>query len=71
MICSANNCYKGAPVTYENKPMATETKKISKNTEITPHFLVWKFCGNAQFFQTKNLGEISVFYVVGLLFYQG
>ena len=51
-----------------------------ENAEISPNFLVWKFCGNAQFPQnfgqfgqfkafpqnshTRKIGEISVFYAV-------
>ena len=51
-----------------------------KNTEISPSFLVWKFCGNAQLlrrfgrfakncaflqnFYIRKLGEITVFYAV-------
>ena len=51
-----------------------------KNTEISPSFLVWKFCGNAQRlhrfgrfakncaflqnFYIRKLGEITVFYAV-------
>ena len=51
-----------------------------KNTEISPSFLVWKFCGNAQHlhrfgrfakncaflqnFCIRKLGEITVFYAV-------
>ena len=30
----------------------------------TTNFLVSKFCGNAGSFQTRKLGEISVFYAV-------
>ena len=55
----------------------------AKNTEISPNFLVWKFCGKAQFphsfgriarnyaetafpqnFDTRKLGEITVFFAV-------
>ena len=53
-----------------------------KNTAISPNFLVWKFCGKAQFWFTKNyaetkcaflqnfhtrkLGKIAVFFAVQL-----
>ena len=49
----------------------------AKNTVISPNFLVWKFCGKAQFphslcgncalpqnFHTRKLGEITVFFAV-------
>ena len=42
-------------------------KRTAKNTTISPNFLVWKFCGKAQFpqnFHTWKLGEISVFFAV-------
>ena len=39
----------------------------AKNTVISPNFLVWKFCGKAQFphsFHTRKSGEITVFLAV-------
>ena len=54
-------------------------KHTVKNTVISPNFLVWKFCGKAQFphsfgrfaywtfpqnFHTRKLGEMTVFFVV-------
>ena len=47
---------------------------IAENTVISPNFMVWKFCGKAQFpyrnyafpqnFHTMKLGEITVFYAM-------
>ena len=43
------------------------TFTTSKNTVISPNFLVWKLCGSCAFpqnFHTRKLGEITVFFVV-------
>ena len=44
----------------------------AQNTKVSPNFLLWKFCGKAEFLQktvsqnphTKKLGENSVFYEI-------
>ena len=53
-----------------------QSATTAKNTVISPNFLVWKFCGKAQFphsfgritfpqnFHTRKLGENTIFYTV-------
>ena len=36
----------------------------AKNTLISPNFLVWNFCGKAQKFYTRKLGEITLIFTV-------
>ena len=58
---------------------SVQTEGIAKNTVITPNFLVWKFCGKAQFphsfgrfanyafpqnVHTRKSGEITVFFAL-------
>ena len=57
---------------FGNNPLiifltTTAAEHTAKNTVVTPNFLVWKFCGKAQFlhsFYTSKLGEITVFFTV-------
>ena len=53
----------GCSVEHLYRP-ASEIEDTTKNTVISPNFMVWKFCK----IHTKKLGKITVFYVVKKFF---
>ena len=53
--------------TQTKKMCCTEVKDTAQNTEISPNFLISKFCGSAQVLQNfhiMKLSEIAVVYTV-------